>query len=72
MLHVGKESCIEREVDIKLGEIIVISVLSSLSFTLLSLIHSCIIMIGVKPHRVSEARKATWRNCVLEFGIVSV
>ena len=71
-LHVAKESCVEREVDIQLGEIIMISVLSSLSFTLLSVIHSFIIMIGVKPYRVSEARKATWSSSVLEFGIVSV
>ena len=40
--------------------------------TLLSVIHSFIIMIGVNPHRVSEARKATWSSSVLEFGIVSV
>ena len=70
--HVGKESCVEREVDIQLGEIIMISVLSSLSFTFLSVIHSFIIMIGVKSHRVSVARKATWSSSVLEFGIVSV
>ena len=31
--RVAKESCVEREVDIQLGEIIMISVLSSLSFT---------------------------------------
>ena len=48
-----------------------ISVLSSLRFTLLSVIHSFIIMIGVKPHTVSEARKASWSSSVLEFGIVS-
>ena len=72
MLHVGKESCVEREVDIQLGEIIMISVLSSLSFTFLSVIHSFIITIGVTPHRVSVARKATWSSSVLEFGIVSV
>ena len=29
-------------------------------------------MIGAKPHRVSEARKATWSSSVLEFGIVGV
>ena len=46
--------------------------LSSLRFTLLSAKHSFIIMIGVKPNRVSEARKATWSSSVLEFGIVSV
>ena len=34
-----------------------ISALSSLSFRLLSVIHSFIIIIGVKPHRVSEASK---------------
>ena len=45
---------------------------SSLSSTLLSVKHSFIIMIGVKPNRVSEARKATWSSSVLEFGIVSV
>ena len=72
MLHVGKESCVEREVDIQLGKIIMISVLSSLSLTLLSLIHSFIIMIGVKSHRVSVVRKATWSSSVLKFGIVSV
>ena len=49
-----------------------ISVLSSLCFTLLSVIHSFIIMIGVNPHRVREARKATWSSSVLEYGIVSV
>ena len=70
VLHVGKKSCVEREADIQLGKIIMISVLSSLSFTFLSVIHSFKIMIGVKSHRVSEARKATWSNCVLEFGIV--
>ena len=60
--------------DIQLGEIIMISVLSSLSFTFLSVIglHSFKIMIGVKPHRFSEARKATWSSSVLKFGIVSV
>ena len=49
-----------------------ISVLSSLSFTLLSVIHSFIVMIGVNPHRVSVTRKATWSSSVLEFGIVNV
>ena len=49
-----------------------ISVLSSLSFTLFSVIPSFIIMISVKRHRVSEDRKATWSSSVLEFGIVSV
>ena len=72
VLHVAKESCVEMEVDILPGEIIIISVLTSLSLTLLSVIHSFIIMTGVNPHRVSEARKATWRSSVLEFGIVSV
>ena len=72
VLHVAKESCVEREVDILPGEIIIISVLTSLSFTMLSVIHSFIIMIGVNPHRVSEARKATWCSSVLDFGIVSV
>ena len=72
VLHVAIESCIEREVDILPGEIIIIYVLTSLSFTMLSVIHSFIIMIGVNPHRVSEARKETWCSSVLEFGIVSV
>ena len=49
-----------------------ISVLTSLSLTLLSVIHSFIIMTGVNPHRISEARKATWSSSVLETGIVSV
>ena len=51
-----------------------ISVLSSLSFTLLSVIHSFVIGsgIGVKPYSVSEANKSTWSSSVLEFGIVSV
>ena len=49
-----------------------ISVLTSLSFTMLSVTHSFIIMIGVKPHRVNEARKATWSSSVLDFGIFSV
>ena len=72
VIHVAKESCVEREVDILPGEIIIISVLTSLSLTLLSVIHSFIIMIGVNPHRVSEARQETWCSSVLEFGIVSV
>ena len=46
--------------------------LSSLSYTLLSVKHYFIIMIGVKPNRVSEAKKATWSGSVLEFGIISV
>ena len=72
LLHVAKESCVERELDILLGEIIMIYVLSSLSFTLLSFMPSFIIMIGVNAYRVCEARKATWSSSVLEFGIVSV
>ena len=55
VLPVAKESRIEKEVDILLGEIIMISVLSSLSFTLLSVIHSFIIMFFAMPHSVSEA-----------------
>ena len=43
-----------------------ISVLSSLRFTLLSVIHYFIIMICVKPHRVSEASTASWSSSVLE------
>ena len=65
VLHVAKESCVEREVDILPGEIIIISVLTSFSFTMLSVIHSFIIMIVVNPQRVSEARKETWSSSVL-------
>ena len=57
VLHVAKQSCVERDVGILLGEIIMLSVLTSLSFSLFSVIHSFIIIIGVKPPRVSEARK---------------
>ena len=47
VLPVAKESGIEREVDILQGEINMTSVLSSLSFTLLSVKHSFIITIRV-------------------------
>ena len=42
VLPVAKEAGIEREMDILLGEIIITSVLASLSFTLLSDVHSFI------------------------------
>ena len=73
VLPVAKESRIEKEVDILLGEIIMISVLSSLSFTLLSVIHSFIIMFFAMPHNVIEARNwAIGSSRFLELGIVSV
>ena len=45
VLPVAKEAGIEREMDILLGEIIMTSVLSSLSFTLLSDLHSFILSV---------------------------
>ena len=55
-LPISKESGIERAVDILLGEIIMTSVLSSLSFSLLSVIQS--FMSSIQPHRVNGVRKA--------------
>ena len=70
-LPMSKESGIERAVDILMEEIIMSSVLSSLSFSLLSFIQYFMSSI-TKPHRVNEVRKAIRCSRVLELGVVSV
>ena len=69
---ISKDSGIERAVDILLEEIITTSVLSSLSFSLLSCSHPVLYVINAKPHRVNEVRKAIRSSRVLEVGVVCV
>ena len=64
-LPISKESGIERAVDILLEEIIMTSVLSSLSFSLLSGLHPFLYVVDPEPHRVNEVRKAIRSSRVL-------
>ena len=70
-LPISKESGIERAVDILLEEIIMTSVLSSLGFSVLSVIQSFIV-VDADPHRVNEVRKAIRSSRVLELGVIGL